>query len=105
MVCARLRAIMHSLTLVHYRYVHVHNHGISKTYTTYRQVLLHVRVCQQCKLNPRDSRGSTSLPNEVSAAHYSNQGLETLSADRGLDKRLGLPLYYLMIFRNKIQST
>ena len=22
---------MHSLTLVHYRYVHVHNHGISKT--------------------------------------------------------------------------
>ena len=32
MVCARVRAIMHSLTLVHYRYVHVHNHGISKTY-------------------------------------------------------------------------
>ena len=31
MVCARVRAIMHSLTLVHYRYVHVHNHGISKT--------------------------------------------------------------------------
>ena len=33
MVCARVRAIMHSLTLVHYRYVHVHNHGISKTYS------------------------------------------------------------------------
>ena len=32
MVCARVRAIMHSLTLVLYRYVHVHNHGISKTY-------------------------------------------------------------------------
>ena len=32
MVCARVRAKMHSLTLVHYRYVHVHNHGISKTY-------------------------------------------------------------------------
>ena len=31
MVCARVRAIMHSLTLVHYRNVHVHNHGISKT--------------------------------------------------------------------------
>ena len=31
MVCARVCAIMHSLTLVHYRYVHVHNHGISKT--------------------------------------------------------------------------
>ena len=32
MVCARVRAIMHQLSLVHYRYVHVHNHGISKTY-------------------------------------------------------------------------
>ena len=35
MVCARVRAIMHSLTLVHYRYVHVHNHGISKTYKAF----------------------------------------------------------------------
>ena len=32
MVCARVRAIMHSLTLMHYRYVHVHNHAITKTY-------------------------------------------------------------------------
>ena len=32
MVCARVRAKMDSLTLVHYRYVHVHSHGISKTY-------------------------------------------------------------------------
>ena len=31
MVCARAHAIMLSSTLVHYRYVHVHNHGISKT--------------------------------------------------------------------------
>ena len=30
MVCACVGAIMHLLTLVHYRYVHVHNHGISK---------------------------------------------------------------------------
>ena len=36
MVCARVRAIMHSLTLVHYRYVHVHNHGISKTYKLFQ---------------------------------------------------------------------
>ena len=34
MVCALTRAIMHSLTLVHHRYVHAHNHGISKTYET-----------------------------------------------------------------------
>ena len=27
MVYARVRAIMHSLTLMYYRYVHVHNHG------------------------------------------------------------------------------
>ena len=32
MVCARVRAIMHSLALVHHRYVHAHNHGISKMY-------------------------------------------------------------------------
>ena len=34
MACARVRAIMQSLTLVHYRYVHMHNHGISKTKTS-----------------------------------------------------------------------
>ena len=32
MACARVRAIMHSLTLVHYRYVHAHNHAITKIY-------------------------------------------------------------------------
>ena len=30
MVCVCECAIMHSLTLVHYRYVHMHNHGITK---------------------------------------------------------------------------
>ena len=32
MVCVLVRAIMYSLTLVHYRYVHAHNHAITKTY-------------------------------------------------------------------------
>ena len=31
MVCACVKAVMHSFTLVHYSYVHVHNHGITKT--------------------------------------------------------------------------
>ena len=46
MVCARVRAIMHSLTLVHYRYVHVHNHGNSKTYPTtmYESILAQMHV-------------------------------------------------------------
>ena len=30
MVCACVRAIMHLLALVHYCYVQVHNHGITK---------------------------------------------------------------------------
>ena len=36
MVCAYVRAIMHSLALVHHRYIHTHNHGtcISKIYET-----------------------------------------------------------------------
>ena len=38
MVCARVRAIMHSLTLVHYRYVHAHNHAITKTYTIFSKI-------------------------------------------------------------------
>ena len=31
MVCAGVYAIMHSLTLVHYWYVHMQNYGITKT--------------------------------------------------------------------------
>ena len=31
MVCACVCAIMHSLKLVHYRYVHMYSHGITKT--------------------------------------------------------------------------
>ena len=33
MICARVCAKMHSLTLVHHRYVHAHNNGISSFYS------------------------------------------------------------------------